>query len=359
MNQKIARKGPLRYRSVVMVLNITFGLLVYWFLGFVMSDISNQPGPDLGEIQKKYQNPALVKESDSINAQIQSGLNAINEQQKQQEILEKSINSYRDTMNQLLDLQKVSIQKGVALSSGTEKNLGEITTLYLHYQKQFQDINQLVTQNNLKIQRLQNINQHLKEQINQQNDEGLKEYNYLWVKHNWIMAGLQLLVLVPCLLMAYYLFIQYRKTVYISMVITIGVAVFFKITMVMHDYFPSYLFKYILVLFLIYFTGKVLIAKLKLVSSPNRLWLDKQYSEAYQKGKCPLCEFSIKPSIAKFVITEKGTTVPFLNYQYLDKVKAYTCPCCGEQLFEECSHCTHLRYSLLTYCDSCGVRKKE
>ena len=358
MEQITEKKGPRGYRFLVMTLNVVLGLLIYWLLGFVMDDISDQPGPNLQEIQKKYQDPILVKEETTINKQLQKRSSTISEQQQQQKILETSINSYRDTMNQLLDLQKASIQKGVTFSPESQKNLQDVTALYLDYQKQFQDLNSSITKDNLEVQRLQNRVQEIDSKLALQNEQAYKEYNSLWVKHNWAMAGLQLLVLIPLLLITAYLFRTYRESPYKPIIISVGIAVFAKIAMVMHDYFPSYLFKYLLILALIYCTARILIAKLRLIASPNRPWLEKQYSEAYQKNHCPICQFPIKPSISKFFITDNKKTVSTPNYHYLDAVKEYTCPCCGKLLFGACSKCSHLKYSLLTYCDSCGTKEE-
>ena len=136
--EQVEKKGPKRYRVLVITLNMVLGLLLYWFLGFVMDDISQQPGPDIQRIQQKYQDPAFVNEDKQINEELQKLNNKITEQQQQQKILETSITSYRDTMNQLLDLQKVSIQKGVGVPEASQKNLQDVTDLYLNYQKQFQ-----------------------------------------------------------------------------------------------------------------------------------------------------------------------------------------------------------------------------
>ena len=353
--EQVEKKGPKRYRVLVITLNMVLGLLLYWFLGFVMDDISQQPGPDIQRIQQKYQDPALVNEDKQINEELQKLNNKITEQQQQQKILETSITSYRDTMNQLLDLQKVSIQKGVGVPEASQKNLQDVTDLYLNYQKQFQDLNNSITKANLKVQGLQNKVQEIDSKLSKQNEAAAQEYQRLWEKHKWAMAGLQLLVLLPLLLITFYLFRKYRESPYKSMIIAIGIAVFFKISMVMHSYFPSYLFKYLLVLALIYITAKILITKLRMIASPNRPWLEKQYSEAYQKNLCPICRFSIKPSISKFFMVENKNIVPAANYHYLNKVSAYTCPCCGTLLFDQCTSCSHLKYSLLGYCDSCGI----
>jgi hypothetical protein len=353
------KKGPKKFRFFVILLNIIFGLLIYWLLGFLMDDISQQPGPSLSDIQKKYQNPTWVNEKKTYTKQLTTLSSTIDQQQQQQGILATSINSYRDTMNQLLDLQKASIQKGMVFSPESQKNLQNVTNLYLNYQKQFQELNNSITQANLNVQQLQNKIKELDEQLSKQNEAADKEFEAEWVKHNWAMAGLQLIVLIPLLLITVYLLKTYGKSVYRPMILAAGIAIFFKIAIVMHDYFPSNLFKYLLILALIYVIAQVLISKLRMISAPNPPWLEGQYREAYQKNQCPVCEFSIKPGISKFFSSEEKNYTPLSDHSYLDQVDNYTCPSCGKLLFEQCTQCSHLRYSLLGYCDFCGVKKEE
>ena len=350
------KKGPKGHRALVITLTILLGLLIYWLLGFVMDDIGNQAGPSLQEVQKKYQDPTLVKNKESFNHQLDKLVAKVDQQKQQQDILQTSINSYRDTMNQLLDLQKASIQKGITFSPESEKNLQQVTSLYLNYQNQFQDLNSSITKDNLARQQLQNQLNDIDRQLDKQNQKAEKEYNDLWVRHNWAMAGLQLLVLIPLLLISAYLFRRYRNSMYKPLIMASGIAVFYKIYEVMHYYFPSYIFKYILVFALIYFTAQTLISRLRMVVTPKPDWLQKQYREAYQKVQCPICQFPIKPGFTKFVTVEKGANPPLTNSN-LHGINRYTCPGCGEELFTQCTHCSHIRYALLPYCDFCGAEK--
>lgn len=353
------KKGPKGHRVFVMVLNILLGLLIYWFLGFLMDDISEQPGPSLVAIQKKYQDPVLVKDREAFNDQLKKISVTIAEQQQQQSILQTSINSYRDTMNQLVGLQKASIQKGVTFAPESQQNLQQISDLYLQSQKQFQELNNAITKDNLTQQHLQNQINEIDAKLATQNEQANKEYQAQWVNHNWAMAGLQLLVLIPLLLIAAYLLKVYKTSLYKPMLMAAAIAVFCKIALVMHDYFPSYIFKYVLILALIYITIVTLIAKLRMIAAPKPDWLEKQYREAYQKIQCPICQYPVKPGVAKLFTQEHGTNLPLTNLSYLDEVKKYTCPGCGELLLESCTHCDHLRYSLLKYCDCCGATKEK
>jgi exonuclease VII small subunit len=137
------QKGPKKFRLFLLMLNVVFALLIYWFLGFLMDDISQQPGPSLEDIQKNYQNPTWVNEKKTYTKQLANLSSTIDQHHQQQAILETSINSYRDTMNQLLDLQKASIQKGISFSTESQKNLQNVTDLYLNYQKKFQELNNI------------------------------------------------------------------------------------------------------------------------------------------------------------------------------------------------------------------------
>lgn len=65
MNQLSEKKGTKGHRFLMMTLYVVLALLFYWFLGFLMDDISDQPGPSLTEIQKKFQDPSFVKEKET------------------------------------------------------------------------------------------------------------------------------------------------------------------------------------------------------------------------------------------------------------------------------------------------------
>lgn len=359
MDEISEKKGAKGYRVLMLLLYAVLGLLLFWFLGFMMDDITRQPGPSLTEIQKSIQDPVLVKEKERVNNQLQKVTGTIEERHQQQTILQTSITSYRDTMNQLLDLQKASIQKGMILPFESQKSLQNVTDLYLDYQKQFQDLNNAITADNLQVQLFKNQIKEIDEKLKLQNEKANQVHKEQWIKHNWAMAGLQLLVLIPLLLITAYLFKRYRKSAYKSMILTAAIAIFLKIALVMHTCFPSYLFNYVLILALIYTTIRVLLFMLRMITAPKPAWLQKQYREAYDKAQCPTCQFSIKPSISKFFYPEKKGNLPVPDYTYLNEVTDYTCPSCGEVLFEKCSNCSHPRYSLLHFCDTCGVKKEK
>lgn len=343
-------KGPTSYRFLVTSLNVLLAILFYWLLGFVLQDISNQPGPSWETIQTHYQDPVLIKQKAALTQQDQTLSQEMNTIHKQQELLQTSINSYRDTMNQLLDLQKSNTQKNTTTTAETQQNLANATKLFLENQQRFQALNSTASQTNDTLQQVRNKTEKINNQLSEQTERGNKEYNSQLQSHNIKVALLQLALLIPLLLITAYFFKQYRLTIYKSMIIAVGVALILKIVMVMHEHFPSRAFKYIFILVLIVLVIRTLKNLLRMMLSPKSNWLQKQYREAYKKMQCPVCEYAIRPGVLKYATLEKNIRLS----DNLPNIETYSCPSCGVHLFEKCSQCGNSRHSLLPFCETCG-----
>lgn len=360
MTQTRERTGPSGHRFLVTILNITLAILVYWLLGFIINDIGSQRGPSLTKIQEQFQDRNLVRQKDQLNTQLIKVNQIINSQTQQQSLLKTSIDGYRDTMNQLLDLQKASVQKGMTFSSESQQNLANVTKLYLDNQQRFQDLNRSITQENAEAQQLQSQVGTIDSQLTNQSSQAYTEYNRQLTHYNYRVAAAQLFILIPLLLITVYFFRKYGQSIYRSMIMAVGAAIIFKIVIVMHEHFPSRIFKYILILALIYLVVRALVAMSRMVVKPKMDWLIKQYREAYQKMQCAMCQYPIQPGIFKFFIPQaKNPDLRQVNMGYLEHIDGYTCPSCGERLFEKCSACEHIRHSLLIYCDHCGAQKQS
>lgn len=357
MTQSRERKGPRGHRFLVLMLNIILAILFYWLLGFILDDIASQPGPSLTEIQNRYKDKKLVSQEDLLNKQLNKLNQTISAQTQQQSLLKSSIDGYRDTMNQLLDLQKSSMQKGVSFSSDTQQNLTNVTKLYLDNQQKFQNLNHEMTYANAEAQQLQSQINSIDVTLQKQSEQAYHEYETQITRYYLEIAAIQLLILLPLLIVVAYLFKKYRHSIYRSMIMAIGAAIILKIVFVMHDNFPSRFFKYFLILILIYLVVRSLRAMLHMIVAPQKNWLIKQYREAYQKMQCAMCQYPIQPGIFKLFMPQNTKGNQPTNMGYLEHVDTYTCPSCGEHLFEKCDQCQHLRHSLLTYCDNCGAEK--
>lgn len=357
MTQTRERKGPSGHRFLVMMLNILLAILVYWLLGFIIDDIGNQPGPSLTSIQDKFKDRTLVAQEDVINRQLTTLNQTIAAQTQQQNLLKTSIDGYRDTMNQLLDLQKSSVQKGVTFSAEAQQNLANVTNLYLDNQQKFQNLNRSITEANAQAQQLQAHIDSIDSTLRKQSEQAYGVYNSQLTRHNLKLAAIQLVILLPLLIITAYFFQKYRQSIYRSMIMAVGAAIILKIILVMHQHFPARFFKYLLILALIYLVVRALKAMLHMVVAPQTNWLMKQYREAYQRLQCAICQYPIQPGIFKFFLPQTPKDQQQANVSYLENVDTYSCPNCGEHLFEKCSQCQHTRHSLLMYCDHCGAEK--
>lgn len=352
MSKTRVRKGPAGHRFLVMFLNILLGILVYWLLGFIIDDIGTQPGPSLTSLQEKFQNSTLVNQRAALLARTSALAQTLDAQHQEQALLQDSINGYRDSMNQLLALQKSS-----PFTSQSQQNLARVTQLYLDSQQLYQAHNHAIIQETTQLQRLKNTTGMIETQLNKQSQRAYEVYNTQQTRHNLMLAAIKLLVLIPLLIITVYFFKKKRQSIYLPMIIAIGIAISLKIIMVMHEHFPSRAFKYLLILALIYFVARALMGALRMVASPKPNWLLKQYREAYQKLQCAMCQYPIQPGALKFTAPRAGKNSPESDVSYLENITAYTCPSCGEKLFEKCESCGQCRHSLLVFCEHCGKEK--
>src|SRR5215831_1855997 len=94
--------GPWTHRLLIYCFTGLFAVLVYWLLGFIVRDIATLPGPDYQEIEKRLVDQSLVKESASLQAQIEEATRAISTRKERQSVLRDSTSNSEKTMNQLL-----------------------------------------------------------------------------------------------------------------------------------------------------------------------------------------------------------------------------------------------------------------
>jgi predicted RNA-binding Zn-ribbon protein involved in translation (DUF1610 family) len=160
------------------------------------------------------------------------------------------------------------------------------------------------------------------------------------------------------LAVAGYLFLRRRASLYFPLFLAFGIAVLVKVALVVHEYFPSQYFKYILILALIAVVARLLIHFIRTVAFPKTDWLLRQYREAYERFLCPVCEYPIRTGPRKFLYWTRRTVHKILPHGEGGKEEKYTCPDCGTTLFEPCPACQNIRHALLVHCEHCGAAKE-
>ena len=359
MRERQKPKGSWSNRLAIRFLAVILGVLVFWFLGFLVEDIKSIRGPRYDEVEKRHVEQSLFKRKGTLDKQITDLDRKISNQTEEQRIVGDSSKNLQLTINQLLDLQKLSIQKNLSLSESEQGNLTTSLNSFLENQKKYQklsaSISELTGQKNV----LEDERRTIDQQIRQQQRPAQKEFSKLNSRHRLKLAFFQLLILVPILLIAAFLIIKKRSSIYFPFFLASGGAILVKVGFVIHEYFPARYFKYILITALLLAVARLLIHLIRRAAFPKPQWKVKQYREAYERFLCPVCEYPIRTGPRRFLYWTRRT----VNKVILPKEQAggeeiYTCPSCGTALFESCSSCQKIRYLLLPHCQHCGAEKE-
>lgn len=352
-------KGPWTHRFLVRFFGVIFGLLVFWLLGFVVNDLGTWPGPSYDDLETERLDPELTDREEQLREQIVDTERKIEDQQARQKLLRDSTSNSQRTMDQLLGIQRLSLEGGVTPSAEEQKALAESEQLFLDNQKQYQSLNEDVVQLNEQLRDLKEQQRTLQETLEEEREPIREEHESLRKRHRLLMATFKLSFLIPLLLVAGILLLKKRESAYALLIYAFGIAVVLKVGLVMHTYFPEEYFKYILILVLLMIVVRILVYLLRMIAFPKQTWLLKQYREAYESFSCPICGYPIRRGPLQYAswtrrsIRRLGVTPP----APLAEETAYTCPVCTTKLHEECEACHAIRPALLPACDKCGTVK--
>jgi len=352
-------RGTWGVRILIRLFTVILAVLVYWLLGFLVEDIESIKGPDYDQIESKYVDQAQIEKKANLEKQITDLEREISDKSEQQRLVSDSSQNLQRTVNQLLELQKLSIQKEVPLSESEKDNLSTSLTHFLESQKTYQSLNQNMADLTSRKLQLQEDKRQIDESLTTQREPAQKEFEKLSDLHRLKLAFYQLLILVPLLLVAGFLLIRKRGSIYFPLFYAFGGATLVKVGFVIHEYFPSRYFKYILIVGLLGVVGRLLVYFIRIIAFPKIDWLLRQYREAYELFLCPICEYPIRTGPRKFLYWTRRTVQKVLPREDSSaKEEPYSCPSCGTLLFEKCSSCSNIRHSMLAHCEHCGAKKE-
>ena len=352
-------RGTWGIRFLIHFFTVILGVLLFWLLGFLIQDIKSIQGPVYNEIERKYVDLSLIQKQDDLEKQIADLSREISNKREEQNLAGDSSENLQRTINQLLELQKLSIEKQVSLPESEKGDLSMSLSHFLESQKNYQTLNQEISGLLSKKESLDTEKRQLDEEIESKREPARAEFDQLSEKHKFKLACIQLAFLIPLLVVAGYLLIRWRGIIYFPLILAFGGATLVKTVAVIHDYFPSRYFKYIVTLGLLVVVAQVLIYLIKMIAYPKMAWLAKQYREAYERFLCPVCEYPIRTGPRKYLYWTRRTVHKVLPLGDLSSTDTpYTCPSCGTVLFESCSSCGSIRHSLLAHCEHCGTKKE-
>jgi len=359
MSKSKKLKGTWVQQIAVIFLGILLGVLLFWLLGFITKDIDTLRGPDFSKVQSKYVGSDLVDKQKSLNEELGRLRENKRNKQEQQSILKDSTNSLQNTINQLLSIQKQNIERGRDLSEQQQQTLSESQAMFLENQRQYQTLSTQIAELTSRQRQLERDSASVSGEIKSQQSLARVEYNKLMSKHRWKLAALKLAVMIPIFLISAWFFIRKRSGTYWPIVYAAFIAVFLRISLIVHEYFPRKYFKYIALLVIIAIVLKLLVYLIKRIISPKKDWLLKQYQEAYDKNVCPICSKPVRIGPLRYSTGGKRRGFVLLAGQggQAAKQELYTCPSCGTELYEKCDKCSDIRHSLLPFCEHCGNEK--
>lgn len=353
-------QAPFLLRSGIWLLATLLTFLLIWLLGFVLSDIDDLKGPDFSIVSQTYVSPALAERTTALEAQIRQIDLQVGRQREIQQTLQRSMDNARETMQQMMNLHRLSLEQKVTPNEPEREALATSQQRFLDAQDQFEQANAAIATSN---QQKFDLNQELnaaRAQAEEQLRPARQEYERLIRRHRVNIASLKLAFIVPLFLLASWLVYRFRDSSYRPALLALLAATFWKLGLVMFDHFPREFFKYIAILAGIGIVLAFLVWMLRRSLHPGRAIQLKRFREAYATHHCPICAYPIARGALKFAIwTRKGPQiqVPSATPPGTMEEARYACPSCGTQLFEKCEQCGDARHSLLPYCEHCGHGK--
>jgi predicted RNA-binding Zn-ribbon protein involved in translation (DUF1610 family) len=359
MKNHAKSKGTWIHRFTIWLFTLVLAVLIFWVLGFFVDDIRSIRGPDYATIEQKHLDKALLTRQNELQRQIAGLTRQIENQTAKQRVVGDSSQSLQRTINQLIELQKLSVQKSIAFSETEQANFTSSLKLFLDNQKKYQELSQTVSDTLESKQTLVREKELVEQEIERQRQPARQEFDRLSQKHRLKLAFLQLAILLPILAVAAGVIIKKRSSIYFPLFLAFGAATLIKVTLVVHEYFPSKYFKYILIGGLLIVVAWLLIYFIRTIAFPKKQWLVKQYREAYERFLCPVCEYPIRIGPRRFLSWTRRTANKIVvpgDHNVLEET--YTCPSCGSNLFAECPSCHKIRHAMLPNCSHCGAEKE-
>lgn len=360
MSSPQPRKGPWFARFLIAVFTVLFGVLFYWLLSFVMQDIGTWPGPDFAALEKELIDQGLLKKADELAKQIEQTRRDIEAQRARQAELRDSTTTLQTTMNQLLQFQKLRLEKDVKPLPDEQQALGDSQTRFLANQQQYQELSADIARQSEALRTLED-QQRANDKALEEARRPVYEVFYQQNEEHRLKIGLtKLAVLLPLLIVGVVLFLKLRESIYVPLIYAYSLAVAVRVFWDMNQYFPRAFFKYVLILTFLAIVTKVLIALVRAKAYPRRDWLLKQFRESYEAFFCPVCDYPIRRGPLKYLFwtrrSIKKRSVAMTSSAEADA--PYTCPACATRLFEECGNCHGIRHSLLPTCEKCGATRE-
>ncbi len=360
MTEPTVQKSPWTHRFLMLFFSLVLGLLLVWLMSRLIDQVGEWPGPSYGELEQSRLAPALVETEKRLKGEQADLHRRIEERRARQTLLRDSTDNSQRTMNQLLELHRLSLEKGVIPPAEGQKALAEAERLFLANQAQYQGLSEEAARLDAEVRTLDEKIRDHQEALDHARSPIRQEYERLLRHHDAKVGAAKLAVLVPLMAVALVLFIKKRSGSYALPVYAFGLAVLAEVLLVIHEHFHTGYFIYVLILAAIAVVVRAIVYLVKVMRSPSAAWRLARYRQAYATFMCPICGFPIRRGPMKFMVWTRRSLKESPAPTTLPDARAdepYTCPACGTRLFEECAACHAIRHALLPACERCGAKQ--
>ena len=350
--------GTWGLRMLIRLGAFALGVLVYWLLGFLVQDIRSVPGPEYDLFAKRHVPEALTQRRETLQASIETLRREESARQETQRITADASHNLQRTMQQLIELQKLSTERQVALTDGDRANLATNLQQFLKFQTEYQALSAELAKLGEQRRQVEAESREVDKQIETLSQAARKDQAKAWAAHRLKLAAGQLALLLPLLAGAGWLLARRKESPYLVAHLAVGVAILLKVVGVVHEYFPKRVFNYLLISALIVVVFRLLAHWIRSAAQPKPAAVLKQRREAYERFLCPTCEHPIRTGPRRFLYWTRRTVHKVLPPPGPDlKPEPYSCPACGTGLFSPCAACGGIRHDLLPHCEHCGTGK--
>lgn len=350
----------IRIGSFILAVILTF--LLVWLLGFFLRDLGQIDGPNYQDVRSEFVDRSLERESQSVRSQIAELEKQAKRQSEIQQDLKRGMDNARETMQQMMDLHRLSLEKQATPTEDERDALATSQQRFLEAQNRFEEANiEIARLNSERFDHGTSL-EKLDKELKKQEGPARGKYNTLSQKHQLKLASFKLALIVPLFGLSVWWFFKKRQSPFRLIPLAALAATFWKLGVVMHVHFPREFFKYIVIAAGIAAVLVFLVWLLRRAARPDQELLLNRYREGYRGHNCPVCAFPILRGPLKFAIwTRKGPQFPQVSLGAADVSPVetpYACPSCGTALFEACHKCGGSRHSLLPFCEHCGTENQ-
>ena len=345
-----------RFGAFMLATILTF--LWIWLLGFLLDDVGRMKPVSYQEFFGAGMPAELLGEVAEMDLEVRTLERKINRQEQIQRDLQRDLETSGEVMRQMMDLQRLALEKGNAPSVAEREALASAQETFLSSQGQYREANQEIQSANATLFALQERRAALNRRKEAAEAPIRKAYEAKVRTRALIEACVRLGILIPLFLLAAATVRKRWRHPWRPIYLSLLVGTFWALGYEMFEQFPAVYFKYIAIVTAIAITLAFLSWIIRKATSPSPSLVLARNRAANMESVCPVCAFKLsRTPIQAAPSTKRRGRVPHEPVGPLapEGRVDFSCPSCGTGLFEACGECSGPRHSLLPFCEGCGA----